>query len=112
IRGSWILQQGALVAIVAVFFAFLAGLLLFGLMTRRLRRLTAAMESFKRSDFAGDVPLTVPATGSAEEVGRLARTFEEMAARITMQLKKLKEVDLLRRELVANVSHDLRTPLA
>jgi len=112
IRGSWILQQGALVAIVAVFFAFLAGLLLFGLMTRRLRRLTAAMESFKRSDFAGDVPLTVPATGSADEVGRLARTFEEMAERITMQLKKLKEVDLLRRELVANVSHDLRTPLA
>ena len=32
--------------------------------------------------------------------------------RRTMQIEKLKEVDLLRRELVANVSHDLRTPLA
>jgi two-component system OmpR family sensor kinase len=42
----------------------------------------------------------------------LATTFEEMSARIGLQLEQLREVDLHRRELVANVSHDLRTPLA
>ncbi len=110
LRGSWILEEGVSVAISATIFFFLAALLLFGFMTRRLRRLTAAMEAFKRSDFLGEVP--VPATQSNDEVGRLARTFEEMSERMAMQVRKLKEVDLLRRELVANVSHDLRTPLA
>src|SRR5260370_36001203 len=35
-----------------------------------------------------------------------------MSQRIAMQFSKLKEIDLLTRELIANVSHDLRTPLA
>jgi signal transduction histidine kinase len=40
-----------------------------------------------------------------DEVGTLARSFNEMAA-------KLDEVEVQRRELVANVSHELRTPIA
>jgi len=39
-------------------------------------------------------------------------TFAAMAERIRSQMSGLKESDRLRRELVANVSHDLRTPLA
>jgi signal transduction histidine kinase len=35
-----------------------------------------------------------------------------MAQRIRTQVRDLKEVDETRRELVANISHDLRTPLA
>ena len=38
--------------------------------------------------------------------------FQHMARQIQQQLTRLKETDALRRELVANVSHDLRTPLA
>jgi signal transduction histidine kinase len=68
--------------------------------TRPLERLTAAAESFgkgdlaRRSGFAGD-----------DEVGRLARSFDEMAARIERARRAEKE-------LLANVSHELRTPLA
>src|SRR5207244_9241097 len=50
--------------------------------------------------------------GSHAGVGILAPTFEGMASRMVLQVKQLKEVDLHRRELVANVSHDLRTPLS
>lgn len=110
LQGSYILQQSGIVAVTGILFAFAAGLLLFAAMTRRLRHLATAMESFKRSDFTGEPHIEEAATH--DEVGILTSTFKEMAGRMVLQVKQLKEVDLHRRELVANVSHDLRTPLA
>jgi two-component system OmpR family sensor kinase len=48
----------------------------------------------------------------SDEVDRLGVSFSEMARHIHAQMERLRETDSLRRELVANVSHDLRTPLA
>ena len=42
----------------------------------------------------------------------LADTFNEMADTIVANIEELKSVENLRKELIANVSHDLRTPLA
>jgi len=70
------------------------------------------MDTFKRSDFSAEVRLPEHRVIGGDEVDRLTQTFEEMSERITLQVSKLKEIDLLRRELIANVSHDLRTPLA
>ncbi|HSG05543.1 MAG TPA: ATP-binding protein, partial [Nitrospiria bacterium] len=47
-----------------------------------------------------------------DEIDQLKDTFDQMSDRINLQMKQLQETDSLRRELVANVSHDLRTPLA
>ena len=47
-----------------------------------------------------------------DEIDRLAFTFTQLVDRIQIQMENLKQADTLRRELVANVSHDLRTPLA
>ncbi|MBT8184963.1 MAG: HAMP domain-containing histidine kinase, partial [Eudoraea sp.] len=41
-----------------------------------------------------------------------AQSFNEMADTIVGNIDEMKSVDGLRRELIANVSHDLRTPLA
>jgi two-component system OmpR family sensor kinase len=112
LRRSYILQQSVVIAIAAVVFALAAALLIFAAMTRRVRRLAAAMESFKRSDFSGEARVPPHRADGGDEIDRLTATFDEMAQRIVLQVKKLTEVDLLRRELVANVSHDLRTPLA
>lgn len=46
-----------------------------------------------------------------DEIDRLAHTFDAMAERLVAQLEELEKTDQLRRELVANISHDLRTPL-
>jgi two-component system OmpR family sensor kinase len=112
LRRSYILQQSVAVAVVAVVFALAAALLIFAAMTRRVRRLAAAMDAFQRSDFSGEPRVPPHRVGGGDEIDRLTTAFGEMGQRIVMQVKKLTEVDLLRRELVANVSHDLRTPLA
>lgn len=71
------------------------------------------MEAFTQSDFSDPVNLSSHSnTTSRDEIDRLGVTFSQMADRILQQLTKLKQTDRLRRELVANVSHDLRTPLA
>jgi len=45
-------------------------------------------------------------------LGVLTTTFNEMADTIVHNMDKIKSMDRLRQELIANVSHDLRSPLA
>ena len=68
-------------------------------MTFPLREMVGAA----RAMAAGDYTRRVTAT-SRDEVGELARAFNTMAA-------ELAEVDRMRRDLVANASHELRTPI-
>jgi signal transduction histidine kinase len=92
-------------------FGLLAGLLLFHLLTRRLRRLERAIEAFEEGGFTTHVPFSDGVAGG-DEIDRLGAVFDRMAARLVEQLQALHEQDQARRELVAQVSHDLRTPLA
>jgi signal transduction histidine kinase len=48
---------------------------------------------------------------SRDEIGQLAAAFTRMAERIAAQMRHIKTQDEQRRDMVANVSHDLRTPL-
>jgi signal transduction histidine kinase len=95
----------------ALIVAAIVGVVLFSLLTRRLRALSGAMDEFRSGNFTDPVSLDV-ARGGDDEIDRLAATFKDMSDRINQQVRALKQTDELRRELVANVSHDLRTPLA
>jgi len=64
-----------------------------------VRRLTAASEAMAHGDFSPRVEV-----GRDDEVGRLARSFTTMAQRVG-------ERDRQMRTLLANVSHDLKTPM-
>ncbi|MBE0567644.1 MAG: HAMP domain-containing protein, partial [Krumholzibacteria bacterium] len=75
--------------------------------TRRLRRLSRGVAAFA----AGDLGARVPAS-SADEIGSLGRHINTMAQRIAGMVDELTRKESFQRQLVANVSHDLRTPLA
>jgi len=110
---SYALQVAASVAGMSLLFALLAGLLIFSVITRKLERLADGMERFQATDFSKRPDLPPPPQGRhGDEIDRLGLTFRELANRIVTQVQKLKQTDVLRRELVANVSHDLKTPLA
>lgn len=107
---SRLIELSGDVVIGSVAFAMLAALCVFQLFTQRLKKLADAVEALQRSDFT--VPLRVPgADPSGDEIDRLGANFELMSARIACQLGELERVASRRRELLANVSHDLRTPL-
>ncbi|MFH0352415.1 MAG: sensor histidine kinase [Chromatiales bacterium] len=111
LRGSYILQLGAWAIVACLLFALLAGLLLFGLLTRRLRHMASAVAAFETSNFAAPLAF-LPNPAGRDEIDRLGSIVHAMSARIIDQLRKLAQTDTMRRELVANVSHDLRTPLS
>ncbi len=102
----------ASMAIVAVL-VLLAGLAAFAWITRRLRALTAEVRRLERDGFAvADEALLAPPEGAQrDEIALLHQAFVQMAQRIAAQWRALVDQDRQRRELVANISHDLRTPL-
>lgn len=59
----------------------------------------------------GDLSARVGTSGS-DEVARLASTLDHMAEQLQAAFERERELEAGRRELVAAVSHDLRTPLA
>jgi signal transduction histidine kinase len=112
LKSSHIVNVTIFAAVASLLLVSAVGLFLFKHLTKRLRSLASELESFKETGFSA--PVTGPAgkhEKAGDEIDRLQSVFREMATVISGQMNKLKEADSLRRELVTNVSHDLRTPL-
>jgi signal transduction histidine kinase len=113
LQGSYILRLSTGLAVGGLAGALLGGLFLFNVLTRRIHLLAESMDRFRQAQYAAPPDLSSWAKSeSGDEIDKLAISFEQMAERISEQMRQLEEKDQLRRALVANVSHDLRTPLA
>ena len=112
ISDSYTLRAAMWLLLTALIAGLAAGLLGFGLITRRVVRLSEMMQSFSSSKGGENLPrYPVKAEGRRDEIDFLGICFNDMAERIERQLTELVSKDVQRREMIANISHDLRTPL-
>ena len=107
IRESYYLRAGVVAFFLAVAATLAVGLILFFFLTRRLSMLGEAVRGFQQGDLARRVR-----AGGSDELGALARAFNEMAATIEADVEKVRLAERMRRDLIGNISHDLRSPLA
>ncbi len=98
-----ILITGIAIALIVIIFSlFLAR----GL-TKPLKSLTTAVERMQ----SGDYTQRVEPPNSQDEIGHLSSAFNAMAGTIETDVNELRRQDELRRDLIANIAHDLATPL-
>ena len=71
-----------------------------------IKGMTTAAGAMADGDFSTKITVE-----SEDEIGILATTFNDMAKQIETMLEELKKAEVVRREFVANVSHEMRTPL-
>ncbi|VAW99064.1 Two-component system sensor histidine kinase [hydrothermal vent metagenome] len=122
IKNSYILSNSVVSLVLMFAFVLIVGLGIFALLTQRLKRLTDIIRNYSGISNSGENTegddkenqLTrYPVKNlQGDEVEQLGVQFNQMADRLDAQILKLKNNDNQRRELIANVSHDLRTPLA
>jgi signal transduction histidine kinase len=91
---------------IAAILAGAAGLLLFRSVGRRLGRLQEHAERVA----AGDLETRIADVGE-DELGRLAQSLNRMSDRLAAARSSLEEADRQRRQLLADVTHELSTPL-
>lgn len=107
IKNSYIVRTSAINLLLVIIATAIVGLILFALLTKRFRNMTDIVKRFEKGNFKERVKIK-----SNDEIGQLAGAFNQMADTIVANMEELKRTDRLRRELIANVSHDLRGPLA
>lgn len=104
---SYGFQLALKIILIALGAALVIGLLAFRMITRNLDHVIRQIRSFR---VGPDQPkFRMKASG---ELKQLADTFNHMADTIEENIRSIREMEKSRRELVANVSHDLRTPLS
>ncbi len=104
-------QHDLLLATVLLLFAngiaIALGLFFSATLTERIRTLDKTARAISHGNLTARV-----SDAGRDELGALARTFNDMVVQLQAADRKQRELDRLRRDLIAWVSHDLQTPLA
>lgn len=79
---------------------------------RPIRRISRTVDSMEREHLLSGCAEHATLREPASELDQLSRHFDRMARRIVELVRKLTDDDRKMREMFANISHDLRTPLA
>lgn len=107
LRQSYVLQWGAGTILITLLAALIIGLVAVYRQTRRLNYVIERVQQFREGDL--DIRIQIKPNS---ELAPLAETFNGMAETIKQNVEQLRTAEQVRRNLVATVSHDLRTPMA
>lgn len=94
------------IAIGGIFFALLAGGILARRVTVPVSEMVQVAESLRRGDYDAKVK-----TITKDEIGRLGDTLNRLGSELTGKITELQRLENVRRDFVANVSHEIKTPL-
>jgi signal transduction histidine kinase len=92
-------RQIVIAGLIALAVALVSGYYASSALSRRVKRLERAAGEVAAGNFSAPIPVD-----SEDELGQLARAFNEMQ-------RKLAGLDKARKEFIANASHELRTPI-
>lgn len=87
-------------ALIAALIALLAGIVLARTIARPVRQLTSATHRLAQGELGTQVDVR-----SSDEIGELAEAFNQMSADLARSTQ-------MRRQMTADIAHDLRTPLS
>jgi signal transduction histidine kinase len=104
---SYIIKNSMIGLAIIILGTVILGLIIFRWLTFRLSNMTETVTAFEHGQLEKRVDIR-----SNDEIGVLGSSFNNMADTLVANMDEIKQVDKLRRELIANVSHDLRSPLA
>lgn len=104
---SYFMKLAGRSVMIVLIVALVVGFLMLFLLTRNLKKIVGVVKRFQGGDHKARIDLK-----SRGELTQLASDYNAMADTIVNYIEEIKSVESLRRELIANVSHDLRTPLA
>lgn len=108
-RSTFAVREGAGIIVLAAALSVALSLFFLRLLTRKLSVLEETMSRFE--SLSAGPERGEPKRRGGDEIDRLEALFRDLAARIEAQMAQLQSVDAARREMLANLSHDLRTPI-
>src|SRR5581483_12248551 len=76
-------------------------------LTDEIAALTRTSQRLAQGDWGARV-----ATSGSDELAQLGAAFDRMASQLQQMFQRERGLETARRDLIAGVSHDLRTPLA
>lgn len=95
---------------IALLFIFILFIVISMLFFYRIRKRLLHLQEAMVAPEANGIPSTIEVT-KEDEIGRLGQSFNRMIQELEISREREQEEEKLRKELIANLSHDLRTPL-
>lgn len=106
LESSYLARSSGLLFLLALLLTGVLAMVTISFLTKPLTGMTEAVKMLETGDYSRRVDYA-----RNDELGMLARAYNSMADTLIDSMQQLAHTDRLRRELVANVAHDLRGPL-
>jgi signal transduction histidine kinase len=109
---SYAIRVAVKVGLVTLALGILLTLLMMTVLTRPLTTLTRAVETVQHKDTNyASLDINLPFAERKDEIGKLSNAFQALVSRLKQEVTRVTQGDAQRREMIASVSHDVRTPL-